>query len=144
MVASSWPRRFVPENIDLAEFSNLEPMYRGLLERSLDTAAEGEKWLVDYSELTSVVDEYGNRRYIDKSCHTDDPAIEKAFLKFVEEIEPRVKPLAFASFRSGFWRVRRRRSFSGAVRNAQAEVAGGWGTVSGGECSARDRGDEDQ
>ena len=96
MVATSWPRKFVPGNLSPAEFLELELLYRGLMERPLETSAQAERWLEDYSELASVVDEYGNRRYIDKSCHTDDPAIEKAFLRFVEEIEPRIKPLAFA------------------------------------------------
>ena len=95
MVATTWPRKFVPTDLNPADFSKLEPLYRALLERPLETAAQAEQWLSDYSELTSVVDEYGNRRYIDKSCHTDDPAIEKAFLQFVEEIEPKIKPLAF-------------------------------------------------
>ncbi|HEY8751656.1 MAG TPA: M3 family oligoendopeptidase [Tepidisphaeraceae bacterium] len=95
MVVTTWQRRFVPTEIDLADFSNLEPLYQALLQRPLETAAQAEQWLADYSELTAAVDEYGNRRYIDKSCHTDDPAIEKAFMQFVEEIEPRIKPLAF-------------------------------------------------
>src|SRR5579859_7924912 len=95
MVATNWPRKFVPGNLNPADFSELEPLYGALLERRLETSAQAETWLNDYSELASVVDEYGNRRYIDKSCHTDDPAIEKAFLHFVEEIEPKIKPLAF-------------------------------------------------
>jgi oligoendopeptidase F len=96
MVATTWARKFVPADLKVAEFAQLEPLYRGLLERPLETAAQGEQWLADYSELASVVDEFGNRRYIDNSCHTDDPAFEKAYLQYVEEIEPRVKPLAFA------------------------------------------------
>ncbi len=54
-----------------------------------------DRWLKDFSELTAVVDEVGSRRYIAKSCHTDDPGIEKAYMQFVEEIEPKTKPLYF-------------------------------------------------
>ncbi|MGD0542047.1 MAG: M3 family oligoendopeptidase, partial [Tepidisphaeraceae bacterium] len=54
------------------------------------------RWLRDFSELASVVDEFGNRRYIDKSSHTDDESIKKRFMRFVEEVEPRAKPMAFA------------------------------------------------
>ena len=95
MVAAAPVRSFVPTTLDVSQFSQLEPLYRQLLERSLETDAEAERWLGDFSELSSVVEEYGSRRYIDKSCHTDDPAIEKAYLHFVEEIEPKIKPLYF-------------------------------------------------
>jgi oligoendopeptidase F len=89
-------RRFVPASTSVADFTQLEPLYRKLLGRALTNPAELEQWLADLSELTAVVDEYGSRRYIDKSCHTDDPTIERAYLQFVEEIDPKVKPLAFA------------------------------------------------
>ena len=61
----------------------------------MQTPAELEEWLADFSELSAVVDEYGSRRYIDKSCHTDDSGIEAAYLHFVERIEPKIKPLHF-------------------------------------------------
>jgi len=89
-------RRFVPHQIDLADFSQIEPLYRALLDRPVETAEELGRWLADFSELTSAIDEYGSRRHIDTSCHTDDPQIEKAFLHFVENVEPKVKPLHFA------------------------------------------------
>src|SRR5689334_5014681 len=87
-VQSPFPRKYVPANLTLNEFADVEPLYRELLDRNIASPAELEKWLSDASELYAVVDEVGNRRYIDKSCHTDDAAIEAAYLKFVEEIEP--------------------------------------------------------
>jgi oligoendopeptidase F len=89
-------RRFVPQQVDLADFSQIEPLFRALLDRPVGTAEELGRWLADFSELTSAIDEFGSRRYIDTSCHTDDPAIEKAFLHFVENVEPKIKPLHFA------------------------------------------------
>lgn len=88
-------RRYVPAEFDVADFNQLEPLYRELLDRTIDSPDDLEKWLLDLSELSAVVDEYGSRRYIDKSCHTDDPQIEKAYFHFVEHIEPRIKPLFF-------------------------------------------------
>jgi oligoendopeptidase F len=83
-------------------------------------------WLVDFSELASVVDEYGSRRYIDKSCHTDDEAIKKRFMQFVEEVEPGIKPLAFALQRkyldSPARRHLDRKRFETLDRRWQAEV----------------------
>ncbi|MDB5354808.1 MAG: putative family peptidase [Phycisphaerales bacterium] len=94
MVATA-TRTFVPATVSPAEFSHIEPFYAQLLERPLKTAAEIEAFLRDFSELTAVVDEFGSRRYIDKSCHTDDKSIEDAFLHFVEHVEPKIKPLYF-------------------------------------------------
>jgi oligoendopeptidase F len=96
MVATAPQRNFVPKVLDLADFSQIEPLYRQLLERPMDTTDQAMHWLADLSELTAAVDDYGARRYIDKSCHTDDPAIEKAFLHFIENVEPKIKPLFFA------------------------------------------------
>jgi oligoendopeptidase F len=95
MIANAPPRKFVPAEINVADFSQLQPLYEQLLARPLTTVAEAEKWLADLSELSSVVDEYSSRRYIDKTCHSDDPAIERRYLQFIEEIEPKVKPLFF-------------------------------------------------
>ena len=89
-------RQFVPQHLDVADWSQLEPLFVTLRDRPITSRAQLERWLLDYSELSSVIDEYGARRHIDKSCHTDDPEIEKRFMHFVEQIEPKVKPLAFA------------------------------------------------
>jgi oligoendopeptidase F len=90
------PRRsFVPQQLDVSDFTQLEPLYRALLDRPVDMPERLERWLADVSELSAVVDEYGSRRFIDKSCHTDDPEIERAFLHFVENVDPKIKPLFF-------------------------------------------------
>ena len=102
MVATAVPaapaarRTFVPNDLDIADFSKIEPLYKALLDRPVETPEQLERWLRDLSELSAVIDEYGSRRYIDKSCHTDDEGIEKAYLHFVENVEPRIKPLHFA------------------------------------------------
>jgi oligoendopeptidase F len=95
MATTTYPRSFVPSAFDVSSWEQLEPLYQELLGRGVSSAAELSRWLLDFSELTSVVDEYASRRYIDKSCHTDDPEIERKFLQFVEQIEPRIKPLYF-------------------------------------------------
>src|SRR5690349_9375106 len=87
-------RLFVPQDLDVAVWAQVAPLGEALLGRSIRSADELAKWLLDFSELHSVIDEYGSRRYIDKSCHTEDPEIEKRFLHFVENIEPKFKPVA--------------------------------------------------
>src|SRR5437868_2947948 len=95
MVASATVRRFVPKEVDVAQWKQLEPLFQKLVDVPIASAADLEPWLADFSELSSVVDEYGSRRYIDKSCHTDDTEIEKRFMHFVEQIEPKIKPIFF-------------------------------------------------
>ena len=95
MVATAPTRRFVPADFNPVDWPQVEVLYRALLDRSISSTAELEAWLADFSELWSVMDEYGCRRYIDKSCHTDDEEIKKRFLFFVEEIDPKMKPLHF-------------------------------------------------
>lgn len=93
VAASTTIRTFVPVSLEVADWSQLEPLFADLTARDAASPAELKKWLADWSELTSVIDEYGSRRYIEKSCHTDDEAIEKAFLHFVENIDPKTKPI---------------------------------------------------
>ena len=97
MLATTSPpkRSFVPQNLNVADWSQIEPLCNALLDRAINSPTDLEKWLLDVSELSCVLDEYGTRRHIDKSCHTDDPEIEKAFLHYVENIEPKFKPLFF-------------------------------------------------
>ena len=64
--------------------------------RSAKSAAELERWLLDWSELNAALDEESSRRYIAMTCHTDNADAEKAYLHFVENIEPQLKPRQFA------------------------------------------------
>src|SRR5438128_994589 len=95
MVATAPRRKFVPQDLKVTDFSVVEPLYLALLERPINSAGELEKWLADFSELTAVVDETSSRVYIDHSCHTDDPEVEKRYMHFVEQIRPKIEPLYF-------------------------------------------------
>lgn len=88
-----YPRKFLPNDLDLSQWEVIEPFFHKLLGRPLDSREAVEQWLYDGSELSAAVYEEGSRRYVAMTCATDDEAAEKAFLHFVEEIEPRVKPL---------------------------------------------------
>ena len=55
--------------------------------------AAGEMSNSTGSELISAVSEEQAVRYIKMTCQTDDPECEKAFLHFVENVKPRIKPL---------------------------------------------------
>ncbi len=93
--ANAAKRTFVPQQFDVADWAQIEPLLTQLSEARIGSTAELSAWLSQMSELSAVIDEYGSRKYIDKSCHTDDEAIEKAFMHYVENIEPKLKPIYF-------------------------------------------------
>ena len=92
------PRKFVPQKIDLGDWLQIKPLFSQLENRAplIKSAAGLEKWLLDWSELSAALDEESSRRYIAMTCHTDNADAEKAYLHFVENVEPQLKPRQFA------------------------------------------------
>ena len=92
------PRQFLPAQIDLGDWSRTSPFFDALAGRAprCETVAALESWLLDWSELTAALDEESSRRYIAMTCHTDNAEAERAYLHFVEQVEPKVKPRQFA------------------------------------------------
>jgi oligoendopeptidase F len=91
------PRRFIPEKLDLGDWSQIAPWFDKLEARAPQcrTAAALQRWLLDGSELSAALDEESARRYIAMTCHTENAAAEAAYLHFVEQIEPQLKPRQF-------------------------------------------------
>ncbi|MFO1512413.1 MAG: M3 family oligoendopeptidase [Verrucomicrobiota bacterium] len=91
------PRRFVPAQLDFGDWSKIEPLFGRLEVRvgQCQSAGELEQWLMAWAELSAALDEEASRRYIAMTCHTDSPEAEKAYLHFVEQIEPQLKPRQF-------------------------------------------------
>ena len=92
------PRTFVPQDIDLGDWPQIAPLFGQLELRApkCRSVAELERWLLDWSELNAALDEESSRRYIAMTCHTDSADAEKAYLHFVENVEPQLKPRQFA------------------------------------------------
>ncbi|MEI8289691.1 MAG: M3 family oligoendopeptidase [Verrucomicrobiota bacterium] len=92
------PRSFVPSGIDLGDWPQIAPLFDQLEARiaPAKSVADLEKWLLDWSELSAALDEEASRRNIAMTCHTDDAEAEKAYLYFVENVEPQLKPRQFA------------------------------------------------
>jgi oligoendopeptidase F len=91
------PRRFVPQGIDLGDWNNIAPLFDQLEARAAAcaSAAELECWLLDWSELNAAIDEESAKRYIAMTCHTDNAEAEKAYLHFIEHVDPQLKPRQF-------------------------------------------------
>ncbi len=92
------PRTFVPSAIDLGDWPQIAPLFDRLETQAAQcaTVADLERWLLDWSELAAALDEEASCRYIAMTCHTDNADAEKAYLHFVENVDPQLKPRQFA------------------------------------------------
>ncbi|PWT75920.1 MAG: M3 family oligoendopeptidase [Bacteroidetes bacterium] len=87
-------RRFLPKDFAITDWQHLEPYFKDLLDRPIDSAAKMEKWLQDMSELESVVSEDISWRHIRMTRDTENKDYEQAFTYFVMEIQPHIQPYA--------------------------------------------------
>ena len=90
------PRHFVPADFSVTNWESLEPFFKTLLDRPIDTTAALEQWLKDQSELEALVSEDACWRQIRMTCDTENKTLEEAFNFFVMEIQPKIQPYADA------------------------------------------------
>lgn len=90
--AREFPRTFVPQDVDLGDWSAVEPLFEELVGREIGSVADLERWLLDRSELAACLSEERSRRYIDMTCDTEDEEKERRYLDFIEKIVPQAKP----------------------------------------------------
>lgn len=91
------PRKIVPKDLTLGVWANISPLF-DQLEKAIGAAGQPEQleqWLLDWSEVGAALEEESARRYIAMTCHTEDPEAEKAYIHFVEKIDPELKPRQF-------------------------------------------------
>jgi len=86
------PRTFLPANFTISDWASLVSYFEELKNRELKSVEELENWLLDRSELESVLAEDMGWRYIRMTIDTQDEAATAAFTYFVEEIEPQIAP----------------------------------------------------
>ncbi len=88
------PRRFVPAACSGGEWNQIEPLFEKLVAAAaqIKSPADLEQWILDGGELSAVLRQEEAIRYINMTCHTDEPEIEKAYLYFVEQIDPKAYP----------------------------------------------------
>jgi len=89
-------RHFIPDDFTVTDWEHLEPYFKDLLERKLETSQDFEQWLKDMSELEAVVSEDISWRHIKMTCDTENKLLEEAFNYFCMEIQPKIQPYADA------------------------------------------------
>jgi oligoendopeptidase F len=92
-VPEVYPHEWLPPEVELKAWEQIEPWYRKLMEEPVESADDLQRWLIAAGELNAAVGQEGVKRYIAMTCQTDDPEREAAYLAFVRDIEPKLKPL---------------------------------------------------
>lgn len=87
-------RRFLPEEFIVADWETLEPYYRSLLERKIDSADDLKQWMKDRSELEAVISEDLGWKYINMTRWTDNEDYSLAYRHFVQQIQPKIAPMS--------------------------------------------------
>lgn len=87
-------RTFVKVDFTVTTWELLKPYFTDLQQREINSVAELEKWLIDYSELTAVISENMAWRYVKMTCDTTNTNLREAFNDFVQNIEPNTSPIA--------------------------------------------------
>src|SRR5438477_10194437 len=87
-------RHFLPKKFEVTDWKSIEPYFKNLLERAIDSKEELEKWMKDVSELEAVVSEDANWRQIRMTCDTENKELENAFTFFVMEVQSQIQSYA--------------------------------------------------
>lgn len=88
------PRQFLPKDFTVTNWEALEPYFKNLLDRALDSPEALEAWLKDSSELEAVISEDACWRQIKMTCDTENKSLEEAFVFFVTQVQPKIQPYA--------------------------------------------------
>ena len=86
------PRHFLPADFAITNWEGLEPYFRNLDERVINSLPDLEQWLKDASELEAVISEDACWRQIKMTCDTENKELEEAFTFFMMEIQPKIQP----------------------------------------------------
>ena len=82
-------RNFVPNDLNPDDSRAVANIYQTLLQREIPVDSEKlRQWILDWSELESVLGEVSCRRYVAMTCNTADANVAKAYEDFVENIQP--------------------------------------------------------
>lgn len=85
-------RNFVAADLTIQAWADVHPYFEQLLAAELNTETALHRWLLQRSELESVLDEDLAWRYIRMTCDTASEEKRKAYECFISEIFPQMAP----------------------------------------------------
>ncbi len=84
--------KYIPHGFAVTSWGVVEPFYKELVERPVNSATELAHWLADRSALEAFLSEDFGWRYIKMNCDTENEALVNDFTFFVTEIQPKSAP----------------------------------------------------
>ncbi|TLY05097.1 MAG: M3 family oligoendopeptidase, partial [Thaumarchaeota archaeon] len=88
-------RNFLPAHLAPSDWGQLEKAFTSLENREIRSRKELEEWLGDESELSAAIFEESAVRYVRMTTQTGNNDYEKAYLDFVENVQPKAKEREF-------------------------------------------------
>jgi oligoendopeptidase F len=85
------PRTFIPTDLVLNSFADIQPFYEKLLATELESKVALENWLTQVSELQCAISEDACWRQIKMTCDTTDKKLEEAYTFFCTDIQPHIQ-----------------------------------------------------
>ncbi|MBL6663399.1 MAG: M3 family oligoendopeptidase [Flavobacteriales bacterium] len=87
-------RQFIDENLMVDSWEKIEVYFKSLLAREINSVTDLEQWMLNRSELESVLEEEQAWRYIKMNIDTTDQKLAKDFAFWIQEISPKVAPFS--------------------------------------------------
>jgi len=87
-------RQFIDENLMVDSWGKIEVYFKSLLHKDINSVTDLEQWMLNRSELESVLEEEQAWRYIKMNIDTTDQKLAKDFAFWIQEISPKVAPFS--------------------------------------------------
>ena len=87
-------RHFLPKDLVITNWETIEPYFKDLTDRPINSVDDLQHWLKDMSELEAAISEDACWRQIKMTCDTTNQALEESFTFFMMEIQPKIQPYA--------------------------------------------------
>lgn len=82
-------RSFIPADFKADDAKQVTEYYQKLLQQEIPFNAKAlREWILQWNELSTVLSEENARRYVAMTSHTQDEKIAKAYMDFVQNIDP--------------------------------------------------------
>ena len=92
MLLKKKSREFLTSEFSITEWNTLEPVFENLKNRELSSEAEFYRWLKNWDELNSALEEEYAWSYIKMTIDTRDEAASKKYQLLISEISPKISP----------------------------------------------------
>jgi oligoendopeptidase F len=90
--AQEYPRKFIPQDLNLMDWAQLEPCFEQIHQMPLRNPQEAETMILAWGELSAAILEWSSRLYVNTTCDTRSEFHTQQFSHFVEAIEPQLAP----------------------------------------------------